>query len=243
MCLQPLRLLNRRESIHVGYLAGALLGLILIGCSGEDNTPAPAGPESFFPPLVFAAPAPEGVEPVEAREREEDWITRNWYYDWLTRLAEPSLYQECSHGIDVYRLSWLPSFDAPISIRLTNASGQINLVGKRLLEAPYHNPETTRRAAVSRGLTSDQWDSFAYRIEYIGFWQMSNVMDRYSMLDDSTLSVRVSGSDGARWIIEGCRSGDYHIVDRWSGHGDGYRSVFEAALGLARMEEFVPALY
>ena len=49
-----------------------------------------------------------------------------------------------------------------------------------------------------------------------------------------------SGLDGAQWIVEGVRDGEYRIVDRWSPkEGDPVRVIGTVALKLGRLN--IPA--
>jgi hypothetical protein len=57
---------------------------------------------------------------------------------------------------------------------------------------------------ISLTLTREQTDRFWGKIEESGFWSIS------------TFEKSRNGKDGARWIIEGAKNGDYHFVDRWS---------------------------
>ena len=47
------------------------------------------------------------------------------------------------------------------------------------------------------------------------------------------------GLDGAQWIVEGRRGGDYHVVDRWTPREGVYRDAGLAFLKLAGID--VPA--
>jgi hypothetical protein len=53
-------------------------------------------------------------------------------------------------------------------------------------------------------LTKEQTDWFLGKIQENKFWELAP-------LDKSRL-----GADGAQWIIEGVKNGNYRIVDRWS---------------------------
>jgi hypothetical protein len=53
-------------------------------------------------------------------------------------------------------------------------------------------------------LTKEQTDWFLGKIHENKFWELAP-------LDKSRL-----GADGAQWIIEGVKDGNYRIVDRWS---------------------------
>ena len=62
-------------------------------------------------------------------------------------------------------------------------------------------------------LTREQTEWFLGKIEDNKFWRLSAV-DKTRM-----------GLDGAQWIIEGVKDGNYHIVDRWSPEGGPVRTI------------------
>jgi len=57
-----------------------------------------------------------------------------------------------------------------------------------------------------------QTSRFLEHVERSKFWKLPPVLDD-------------GGVDGAQWIIEGVRYGDYHVVDRWSPQNGEIRSL------------------
>jgi hypothetical protein len=152
----------------------------------------------------------------------------NWYSRDLRALHEPSLWELSRRdpNAEVYRFLWLRSFHHPIAVRVVvrmNGSGWIH--ARMTTGKGGNQPGGTSRYSVSwlrKGLTQ----SFLGAVGSAGFWSLPTLPDA----DENT-----AGLDGAQWIIEGIRGGQYRIVDRWSpAVGDPVREVGLLALKLAR---------
>ena len=227
-----------------GLLSGVLLPVMLVACSKSTDLSSNVTSDAYFPPLTFSADVPKGFTWAEDDEKRRDLRTRRRYADWFARLGEESVYEACQPDTEVFRASWFPSFDAPVSSRITNTEGEVYIAGKRLSSPPYEVPDVRTYESTSQLISPDEWEDIIDRIRISGFWQEPNVIARYRVVNDSTLSVRVGGNDGARWILEGCISGEYHIIDRWSGDVDvRLRDIFERLLHLASMEKHIDQLY
>jgi len=221
-----------------------LFCLSLISCSNSQSSESVETSEHFFPPLVFASPVPDGFDKIEEDEKRGDKCTREWYEDWITKMEETSIYKSCSENKDVYRLSWLPSFDPPIAIRVAKRDTGIELIGKQMTEAPYDNPSASDYQFKKKSLQLQEWSRLKNFIKEIDFWNLPTVLDRYTVLNDSTLSFDMPGNDGAQWLIEGCRSGNYHITDRWSGEvPENYKALFRYFINLSEINDGQIKLY
>jgi hypothetical protein len=75
----------------------------------------------------------------------------------------------------------------------------------------YKPGRVKQRERVS--LSSEQVQEFLELIELINYWEMPGS-------DHSNI-----GFDGAQWILEGARDGEYHVVDRWSPEHGEYRTT------------------
>lgn len=58
-----------------------------------------------------------------------------------------------------------------------------------------------------RKLSKEQTERFLARIEELQFW---------SLPTKEAEEPNVINLDGAEWVLEGTKDGDYHLVDRWS---------------------------
>jgi hypothetical protein len=86
----------------------------------------------------------------------------------------------------------------------------------------------------TRTLTRQQSEWFLEQVNQSGFWKLNSHNDPE---DDG-------GADGARWVIEGVKSGEYHAVDRWSPKSGPVRTLGLAlVMDLARMKVPATAIY
>jgi hypothetical protein len=174
----------------------------------------------LFVPAVLTAQQYFPVGVLDAHE--VDRYTRQ-----LKAMREPSLYELARQdpGAEVYRFLWLRSHQHPIAIRLVvrkNGSGWIN--ARMTTLGAHDEPGGIRRYSVS-WLTRAKTQSLLAAFESAGFWNLPT---------DPPANGLVS-LDGAQWIFEGVRGGQYHIIDRWSPKaGDPARVIGTLALKLAR---------
>jgi hypothetical protein len=117
-------------------------------------------------------------------------------------MREPSL--SVAKREQSYRFLWLRTSQRPISVRIDiENDGTAILTTKVLSGAGGHAPGHLVLKRTT-GLTSEQTTGFLCQVEGLGFWTLPSH-------DES-----VFGPDGAQWMIEGTKSGQYHIVDRWT---------------------------
>jgi len=135
-----------------------------------------------------------------------------WYERDLTALKEPSLWESAkAHKTQSYRFLWLRSFHHAISIRIDlNEDGTSSLVCKIAGGATGRPGKLIKNRSFS--LNQMQTSRFLEHVERSKFWKLPPVLDD-------------GGVDGAQWIMEGVRYGDYHVVDRWSPQNGEIRSL------------------
>jgi len=162
----------------------------------------------YFPPHAFC------------RTGETEHCER-WYVPHLRAMREPSLWElSKSAPAQSYRFLWLRTFHHPVSARLDIAGdGTAELVVKVLSGAGGYGPGhliQNRKIRVEK----ESIEHFLELLSNADFWNAPTEQE----LDGV-------GCDGAQWIIEAAKGGQYHVVDRWSPEeGDPYR---KAALFLA----------
>jgi len=127
----------------------------------------------------------------------------NWYESDLKAMKEPSLWESSKkQKTESYRFVWLRSFHNPVSIRI-----DLHSDGTSLLIRKMTTGVTGRAGRLIQNetftLDHSQTSRFLERIEQYRFWKLPPVLED-------------RGDDGAQWIIEGVRDGNYHIADRWS---------------------------
>jgi hypothetical protein len=162
--------------------------------------PRAAHAQQYFPPGVFDQNGRTGQFTV-------DWYSKN-----LKALREPSLWElsQKDRTAEVYRFLWLRTNDHPVSVRVVMYS-KAHVYGRARLfarvasgKAGYDPGRLNRRRHTN--VRDGTARKLLERIESVGFWtQPLHAPD-------------VAGVDGARWIIEGIKGGQYHIIDRFSPH-------------------------
>lgn len=151
-----------------------------------------------------------------------------WYSGDLRAMGEPSLAQPRAGVLESYRFLWLagPRTDHT-AVRIDRTSNGPALTVKVLDCAVGHDPgrKVTDR---TRPLTQEQWNDFLQLLERAGFWSMPTRDSR-------------RGLDGAEWVLEGVRGGEYHVVDRWSPEAGAFRECCAFLFKLGELDvELVP---
>ena len=118
-------------------------------------------------------------------------------------MGEPALSQLDDQVAEVYRFLWLRTFHHPVALRLQNSGGLKTLVVRQLSGAGGYEPGGLVVDDVIE-IEDQEWDTFERLLDNSNFWQLPET------------SEAVSGFDGASWVLEAVRDGQYHVVDRWS---------------------------
>jgi hypothetical protein len=136
-------------------------------------------------------------------KENQEWISL--YSKYLEGFSEPSLFEQSkSSSSQSYRFLWLRSFHKPVLVRLDVGSDAIGRVTIKIGRGPGVSATGGPVDERNRRLTKQQTDAFLDQINSLGFWELSPQEDP------------VSGPDGARWIIEGVKNGQYHVAHRWT---------------------------
>lgn len=156
----------------------------------------------YFPPLAFC----------EAGETKD---CERWYVPHLRAMHEPSLWElSKKQSGETYRFLWLRTFHHPVSARLLVASdGSGELVVKVLSGQGGYKPG---HLIHNRTIKVDK-EAVDHLLELLGkadFWNAPTEQEN-----------GVVGCDGAQWIMEGAKGGQYHVVDRWSPEEGPYRKA------------------
>jgi len=147
----------------------------------------------YFPAKIFSDDA------------QLDKFVRNWYGEQLSALKEPSLLALANdHTAQSYRFLWLRSFHHPVAVRLdVKADGSATLTTKKTSGAGGYKPGRLT-LSTSTGLTKLQTDAFLKKVDAVRFWDLPSV------------PKEPNSPDGAEWIIEGVKNGQYHLAERQS---------------------------
>jgi hypothetical protein len=154
-------------------------------------------------------PAGQRYFPVGAFNGDQKWgdHTAEIFSTSLTALDEPSILAAPACVDEAYRFLWLRSFRTPVVIGVWKVGDQYMLTAKQLNESGQVG------LRMNRELTLEEWNSALSLVAKTSFWEMPTVKEP------------LSGYDGADWVLEGVRSGRYHVVDRWSPPDKNYRAV------------------
>jgi len=190
-----------------------VLGLLTLAC-------APLSAQ-YFPPGIFDR-MPQKDESIASR-----------YGKFLHALHEPSLWElwQQKPEAEEYRFLWLRTLDHPIAVRIVvrqSGSGWI------------HSEMTGGKGGYEPGrivhynvswLTGNRTQSFLRELESAGFWDLPT----RQATDEIVL-------DGADWILEGMKNGQYHLIGRYAPNAsDPVRQIGLLALKLGRFRHLHPS--
>ena len=165
-----------------------MLLLLTVWCLGQS---------SYFPSGILGEDAQDDKSKLES------------YSKFLTALREPSLWQSSkTQKVESYRFLWLRSFHHPISVRLDAQPDGTALLTTKITSGNGGHPGHLIENRTQK-LTKDQTHWFLDQIEELKFWTLPTNPPK----DPSEI---LHGFDGARWVLEGIKDGQYHVVDRWS---------------------------
>jgi hypothetical protein len=206
-----------------------LIAALAAGCKSQ---PKLSGLDSVMVPndsttLYFALKSSE----FDSSHNKLDSFVNRWYSNMLYALREPVI---SSYPTDrqVYRFTWLRTRHHPISIRIESDIRLIQLSLKETNGMGGYDPGKLIRDT-SWTLDSKEWTTLLAKLDASRFWLLPT-------------EERDMGKDGAEWIVEGKKSGSYHLVSRWS-PGDGptlmYAQLCIYFLQLASLEVPSKQLY
>ena len=156
-------------------------------------------------------------------EGELNWIAK-FYSGSLAAMQEPPLSPIKDESVETYRFLWLRSFHPPVCVRLYRVNNRSYMTvkqlsdGGRAIDGEAIFPKTLT-VNETRPITEAEWEHFQGLLKKSDFWSMPT-------------EVSPKGLDGAGWLLEGVKSGRYHVVDRQSPEQGDYR---EACLYLLRI--------
>lgn len=102
---------------------------------------------------------------------------------------------------EAYSLTWIPSFHAPVLVRVWRSGVRAFMVAKTLDTkgwSKFGNVKETN----SRPLTTFEWRDFTELLKRVSYWELPSTADE------------ISPHDGAVWLIDGLRMKQYHWVRR-----------------------------
>jgi hypothetical protein len=149
-----------------------------------------------------------------------DDFRSDWYSKQLRALQETSLYGS-SPNHETYRFTWLRTFHHPMAFRLDIAEQcAATLTVKETDGAGGYQPGSI---ILNKTINVEKanCEKLVAGLEDMKFWSLSTQFSG-------------QGLDGAGWILEGSKNGDYHVVDRWTPLNGAF---YEWALSLMKLAD------
>lgn len=159
---------------------------------------------------------------VIANNNSLDTSLNKWYSSYLLDVKEPNIYTYTG-GDEVYRFTWLRSFDNPMVIRFEKWNNTYTLYTKELLNNKGYIPQEIKVNA-KREMTSLEWRDLKSKIEDLDFW---NVIPN---------DPDPKPNDGAEWILEGVSKSKYHFIARTSPQDKKYKDCCKYLLSLSKLK-------
>lgn len=131
-----------------------------------------------------------------------DSFTNKWYSKHLRAMGESVLFEKKLNK-EVFRFTWLRTFDNPIMIRLERKNDSINLFYKMTSGAGGYDPgeiviDKQKKSSIN------EWNEFMNLVDSCNFW------------NTQPCTVLIEGTDGSQWILEGATNDYYNVVDKWT---------------------------
>ena len=133
-----------------------------------------------------------------------------WYGAHLRVLEERPLCAGADERTEVYRLTWLPSFDPSVVVDIERDSDTYRITAKIESGAGGYQPGHLA-SDTSYALTDAEVREFARLLSAARYWALPTEPPPNGMM----------GLDGSQWVLEGVSGGRYHVVDRWSPKREG----------------------
>jgi hypothetical protein len=121
-----------------------------------------------------------------------------WYSADMYALGERPLWPPSTERETIYRLTYLPAFSGPSVITLTVSPGGDGRVAIKTIDGDREVTKVDDTSTASQ----DQLARFLSLLDQAHFWETPTELPR-------------RGLDGAEWIMEGVRDGNYRTVVRW----------------------------
>ena len=127
-----------------------------------------------------------------------------WFHPWLSEfMNEKEIYSDTTQ-IEVYRFTWLRTFDNPIVVRIEKVNDTFMVFWKLCngKSGYFWGQLIVDKQKVIDSIT---WKKFIENLNSIDFWNIK------------TKESETIGFDGSNWILEGKKNSKYHYINRWCG--------------------------
>lgn len=189
----------------------------------KENVPTALN-QAYFPKIMFPTYGIdftyEGTKSVLI-EGEYDDFSIEWYSEHLYKMKEPLLFNRKTDK-EIFRFTWLRTFDKPIAIRIEKNKDDYWLYWKKLSGKGGYEPGELITDSKKR-ISENEWLSFQNLIKKTDFWNMD-------------YGQGVFGNDSSQWILESVNSTDYRVVDRWSPSEGNFYNACDFLISLTNLK-------
>lgn len=134
-------------------------------------------------------------------EGVQDTSVVRWYSEHLHAMQEPLLFHK-NLNKEVYRFTWLRTFNHPVVVRIEKTGEQHKLVWKLCDGAGGYEPGSLKISKEVE-IKPEKWETFKSKLDVLDYWNMS-------------LGSMSTGTDGSEWILEGVDKEKYKVVTVWT---------------------------
>lgn len=170
--------------------------LILIACISYIIT-SPLYADSAAEQDYF----PQKISNIFIKQNGSD-ILINEYANQLAKLNEKSIYKQCQRdGSEIYRFLYSPALDQPFAVTIRRDDNKF-LATYAFQKADANDNDMSLLELGKLCLEKRDWEGLKKIIELTKFFELPTTTEQ-------------RGTDGATWVFEGCRSGQYQFLSRW----------------------------
>lgn len=183
----------------------------------------PYFPKEMFPEIdIDWIQTDNGTEvKTKAKKGTYDEFVVNWYSKHLHAMKEPLLFNKKIKK-EIYRFTWLRTFDKPMTFRFEKRNNRYILYWKVLSGAGGYEPGEIEIERL-KILTDKEWTEFTQLIGKANFWKMD--LGRSSF-----------GTDGSEWIMEGANQTEYRVVTVCSPNNENYYNACNYLISLTKLK-------
>jgi hypothetical protein len=151
-----------------------------------------------------------------------DTSLNKWYSARLSDFKEPDIYTYSGKD-EIYRFTWLRSFDNPVVIRFQKHENTYILYTKEMLDNGGYIPQEIK-TDTKQEMTIFEWGTFKHKIDDFYFW---NIVPN---------DPEPRPNDGAEWILEGASKNKYHFIARTSPVDNKYKACCKYLIFLSKLK-------
>ncbi|SEA79334.1 hypothetical protein SAMN05421540_1255 [Psychroflexus halocasei] len=183
----------------------------------------PYFPKEMFPEVEMDWIKTDKGTKIETKVKEGNYdeFVVNWYSKHLHAMKEPLLFNRKVNK-EIYRFTWLRTFDKPMTFRFEKKNDRFILYWKVLNGAGGYEPGEIEIERL-KILTEKEWTEFTQLIGKANFWEMD--LGRSSI-----------GTDGSEWIMEGVNQTEYRVVSVWSPNKGNFHNACDYLISLTNLK-------